>query len=469
MIHNPININNISLSFGNKICFSEFSAKIYYRNKIGIIGNNGTGKSSLLKLIMKEIEPSSGSINIPEEVKIGYVPQTIEDKTTLSGGERFLKSLSNVLGQDMNLLLLDEPTNHLDYDNRKSLMKMLNRFSETLIVISHDEELLKNCVNIIWNIDEQKVNIFSGKYEDYLREQEINRDKNLGSLLDLKKEQKNLRSSLQFEQERAGKSKTNLKNKREKDRSLRNKMKDTASRTTGKNKKKILELKKEIDEKLQNFKKIEIITPTFNISPKYIGSSKTLISIVNGSISYKDSNTEVLKDIFLSINSNDRLLITGKNGSGKTSLIRAILNDPNIEKSGDWIIPKSESIGYLDQHYNTINPNISILDNIKKIIPYESEAEIRKTLSTFLFRTNEDVNTLCKDLSGGEKARLSLAQISVKTPSLLILDEITNNIDLNTKKHIIEILKEYPGALIIISHDKEFVKKVSINKEYNIN
>lgn len=238
MSHQPILIQDISLSFGHKSCFTAFSSTVCYRDKIAIIGNNGVGKTSLLKMIMQAMEPSGGSLKLPDHVSIGYVPQVIEDKRSLSGGERFLKSLSHVLAQDINVLLLDEPTNHLDVPNKRSLMKMLQSYQETLIVVSHDEALLKNCINKIWDIEEGRIHVFAGKYEDYLREKEIVRDKNKQSLEHLKREQRSARSSLQFENERAARSKKNNKNRNEKSKAHKHKMKETAAKTSGKKQKK---------------------------------------------------------------------------------------------------------------------------------------------------------------------------------------------------------------------------------------
>ncbi len=230
--------------------------------------------------------------------------------------------------------------------------------------------------------------------------------------------------------------------------------------------KEILVRKTQIENELETFKRIETIKPTFEITSKNIGN-KTLVSILKGSIAYENSNI-ILKDIYLTINSKDRLLIIGKNASGKTTLVKAILNDPKIIRKGEWITPNIDLVGYLDQHYNNLNYEKSVIDNIRELNKNIDDNEIRKILSTFLFRTNEDVNTLVKDLSGGEKAKLSLAQILVKTPALLILDEITNNIDLITKRYITDVLKEFPRALIIISHDNEFIKQIDINKEFTI-
>ncbi|MDR0715613.1 MAG: ATP-binding cassette domain-containing protein [Puniceicoccales bacterium] len=147
MYHSPIHIKSFCLSFSHKICFEDFSATIEYGSRITIIGRNGSGKSMLLKILRGSFEPYRGSVTIPENAVIGYVPQIVEDFETLSGGQRLNKSLTQALSADPNILLLDEPTNHLDIPNRQSLMRMLRSYEGTLIVVSHDIEFLCSCVD----------------------------------------------------------------------------------------------------------------------------------------------------------------------------------------------------------------------------------------------------------------------------------------------------------------------------------
>ncbi len=162
----PIFLNHISLYSPNKICFEDFSAQIQTGNRIAIIGNNGTGKSSLLKIIKGDLPVSEGEMQ-NKNVSFGYVAQLISGYENLSGGEKFNKALSAALLNHPDILLLDEPTNHLDLKNRRSLIKMLNFYKGTLIVVSHDAELLRSSVDILWHIDNGKISIFSGKYDDY--------------------------------------------------------------------------------------------------------------------------------------------------------------------------------------------------------------------------------------------------------------------------------------------------------------
>lgn len=166
-MHKPIKIKDCELSFSHKTCFENFSCQILYGSRIVIIGRNGSGKSTLLKMI--------ASI-CGEETVVGYVPQVIIDHTDLSGGQRLNKAMTEALSLDPNILLLDEPTNHLDRRNKKNLMRLLANYHGTLIIVSHDKEILRNCADTLWHIDNGKVHIFSGNYDDYMCEIKLKRE-----------------------------------------------------------------------------------------------------------------------------------------------------------------------------------------------------------------------------------------------------------------------------------------------------
>ncbi|WP_250295183.1 ATP-binding cassette domain-containing protein [Wolbachia endosymbiont of Oedothorax gibbosus] len=153
IIHKPIQITNLELSFSHKTCFQDFNIQIDSGSRIAIIGRNGSGKSTLLKILLDTSKATSGYIKVPEDVVFGYVPQIIDEFCNLSGGQRLNQAMTHALGLDPNVLLLDEPTNHLDIRNRKGLMRMLSNYLGTLIIVSHDTELLRNCVDTLWHID----------------------------------------------------------------------------------------------------------------------------------------------------------------------------------------------------------------------------------------------------------------------------------------------------------------------------
>jgi len=465
MIHKPIQLSHISFTIPHKICFDDFSVHIPYGSRIAIIGQNGSGKSSLLKILNQTLEPTNGDIKISEGVTIGYVPQVIETFDSLSGGERINQSLTVALRQNPNVLLLDEPSNHLDQKNRQSLIRMLGSFAGILIIVSHDLELLSSCIETLWHIDNGKIHIFSGNYHDYQRERQIKQAVIEQKLSRLKREKKEIHCSLMGEEKRAAKSRS----KGEK--SIDNRKWPTivsnskalrAEETSGLKKANISHKKQRLLDELSLLRLPETIIPQFSFTAADV-KSRSLISISRGSIGY-DPNHLILSHIYLTLGSQDRIAIVGNNGSGKSTLIKAILGDPAILKSGHWFMPKPEEIGYLDQHYGTLCADESVFETIQALVPDWSYTEIRNYLNHFLFREHEEVEALVKVLSGGEKARLTLAQIGCKTPKLLLLDEMTNNLDLETRAHVISVLKEYPGGLIVISHDVDFLQAMGISK-----
>ncbi|HQS83563.1 MAG: antibiotic ABC transporter ATP-binding protein [Alphaproteobacteria bacterium 16-39-46] len=468
MTQKPIQLQNLTLSFPHKVCFEDFSAVVPFGSRIGIIGSNGSGKSCLLKIIQGGV-PADGFVKIPENTRIGYVPQVIDDFFGLSGGQRLNAVLTQVLSLDPDVLLLDEPTNHLDLKNRKSLMRLLGAYRGTLIVVSHDVDLLRQCCHCLWHIDAGKIRTFSGGYDDYQRKIKIQRDSLEQELSILDRQKKETHISLMKEQTRASKSRSKGE-KSIKERKwptiVSNAKAPRAEETSGVKKSNILHKKEELNARLSELRLPEIIRPTFSINACDVGR-KTLVSISDGSVGYENQEI-LLKDINLSLFSGERLAILGDNGSGKSTLIKAILGEEGVKRSGNWSLPNRCDIGYLDQHYGTLCPDKSVLETIQELIPMGAHGDLRRHLNEFLFRKNEEVHAQVSTLSGGEKVRLTLAQIASKTPKLLILDEITNNLDLEARDHVIEVLKAYPGAMIVISHDVDFLKEIGIHDSYQV-
>ncbi len=469
MVYKSIQLKNVSLLFPHKICFENFSTQIPYGSRIALIGRNGSGKSSLLNMINGTVAPTSGEINIPDDARIGYVPQLFTESVSLSGGQRFHEALTKALSLDPNVLLLDEPTNNLDAGNRASLMRMLRSFPGTLIVVSHDVELLRTCIDTLWHIDNGLVHVFSGNYDDYIREIGIKRSSIEQELSRLDRQKKDTHHALMKEQARGAKSRAigeKYIEQRKWPKSAAKLKGASAEHTAGSKKAEISQKKEALSEALANLRLPEIIVPTFSLSAADIGN-KTLVSISEGSVAYQKEKP-ILHDISLSVTAGERIAIMGDNGSGKSTLITGILGDPAVITAGSWHVPKLSDIGYLDQHYGTLSSQKSVLETIVDLVPTWSHAEIRRHLNDFLFRKNEEVNALVATLSGGEKVRLTLAQIAAKTPRLLILDEITNNLDLETREHVIEVLKEYPGSMIVISHDDDFLHAIGIESWYQV-
>jgi ATPase subunit of ABC transporter with duplicated ATPase domains len=464
MVHKPIVLKDVCLHFPHKNCFNDFSSHIYPGNRIAIIGRNGSGKSSLLNILRGTLDPSRGDVMTPHNLSIGYVEQTVDAHKDLSGGQRFNQRLSEVLGQGPDLLLLDEPTNHLDQDNRKSLMRMLSHYPGTLVVISHDTQLLRNCIHTLWHIDSGKIHEFSGNYDDYtqtVKQKRSSIEKELGSL---KNQHKNTHSALMKEQRRAAKSKA--KGQKSVDQrkwpTVVSKAKATrAEQTSGKKKAAIDQRKQHLTEELSNLHLPEVIVPKFSLSAENI-SSGNILSITHANVGYTEDHM-ILTHINLTLSGKERIALCGKNASGKSTLLKAILNQKDLVKTGNWHMPPPHHIGYLDQHYAQLNLKLSVIEHVHQLRPDWDEAHARKHLNDFLFRKNEEVTQAAAHLSGGEKARASLCLIAAKMPKLLILDEITNNLDLETKEHVVQVLQKYPSAMIVVSHEDDFLQAINID------
>jgi ATPase subunit of ABC transporter with duplicated ATPase domains len=453
-VHNPIHIKDFSLSFPHKVCFENFSTQIAFGDRIWIIGRNGSGKSSLLRMIVEKFT----------DISVACVPQIVSDFDPLSGSERFNKALSQALSKNPSMLLLDEPTNHLDRHNRQSMMRMLDGYLGTLIIATHDKELLRRCVDILWHIDDGKITIFRGNYDDYLSETRLKHQSISNQIESLEREKKAAHQRLMKEQEHVKKSVASGKKKVSTGKWMKmvgdlKGMK--AEKSQGRALSAIDEKQQKLSEQLSGIRLPEIILPKFHLSHRDMGD-KTIVSIIDGTIGYADKI--ILQNINLSVGSRERVAIVGNNGSGKTTLVKAILGDKNIIKSGDWNAPNLCDVGYLDQHYGNLYLEKSAVEIISETNPKWNHVEIRRHLNDFLFRKNEEVKVPAKNLSGGERVRLSLAKIAASPPKLLILDEVTNNIDLETRDHLVEILHEYPGAMIVISHDDDFLNKIQPDK-----
>lgn len=236
--------------------------------------------------------------------------------------------------------------------------------------------------------------------------------------------------------------------------------------TTNKNRKRLAQVTRALNNKLLALAMPEIIIPRFALNTQLSSKTKPVPTIKDGSCSYE---RDLLYNINFQIRPGEKVALCGPNACGKTTLAKAILGhsptEYNLRRSGLWLTPSSAHIGYVDQHYKNLNPEKSPWQHIHEIASSWSIEKIRMHLNNFLFRKNEEITTKARFLSGGEKARLSLAIIAASTPSLLILDEATNNLDLNTREHVIQVLKDYPGALLVISHDEDFLTSLSA---YNI-
>jgi ATPase subunit of ABC transporter with duplicated ATPase domains len=464
-----IQLRAVSLSFKNHLCFDAVNTKVSQGERIGLIGRNGSGKSSLLKVIAKQISPTSGEVVISSGVTLSYIEQTISHNDSLSGGQRFNDALSKSLANYPDILLLDEPTNHLDAHNRQSLMQMLKHYMGTLIIASHDKALLNNCVDTLWDCDNEEIVVFEGSYDVYRQKVLKSREHIEKELQSLNLCEKNLHQQKMREQQRAAKS------RKKGEVSIKNRkwptiVSDAKARrsqeTTGKKQRKLSKAKSELIHKRERLYVPEVIVPSFAINAD-LNHGQHILAVSDGAAGYQ-KNRAVIKNIRLSLAGGERMAVIGKNGSGKSSFLKALLNDEAILKQGDWQVPPRNKIGYLCQHYSHIDNHQTVLEQLLALRTDWTELDARTHLNTFLFRKNNEVLKSGGCLSGGEKARLSLSLIAAHPPRLLILDEVTNNLDLETKAHVMDVLKGYPGAMIVVSHEYSFLEQLAIDKIYEI-
>jgi ATPase subunit of ABC transporter with duplicated ATPase domains len=233
-----------------------------------------------------------------------------------------------------------------------------------------------------------------------------------------------------------------------------------AQETSGKKKIALQSQKQLILDQLEDLNAPPPIKPTFCMPAQ--SASGVLLQINNGRIGY--GGKTVLSNIYLAMHNQDKVVLTGANGSGKTTLLKAIRQDASVQRTGEWQDLSPQTIGYLDQHYQQLPKGVTVLEALAAMMPDWDATHYYRHLADFLFKGHGCVNQRIESLSGGEKARLSLALIAAKPPKLLILDEVTNNVDLETIDYLIQILADYPGAMLIISHNQYFVEQLPITK-----
>jgi len=463
-----VTIQCLSHSFGNKsetICFDGFNTSIYSGDKIALIGQNGSGKSTLLKILNKEIKPNAGDIIGLENVNQRYVPQTFDGFNKLSGAECFQKSLSQAIAKQPDILLLDEPSNHLDNKNRQSLMRMLKKFNGILIIATHDRALIESSMDIIWHIENGKINVYKGRYSEYLATRKNECQKLYYELSKLKRDKIQAHETLMREQQHFKKSKTYGRKRYAGDKLTLSGKKRQGATTTTKKQKVISQSKKIVLNKISDINIPELIKPKFAIEYKS-RSKENVIQVSDGFCGYDKFN--ILENISFNLNSTEKIALKGENASGKSTFIKALLDEQTIRKSGFWHVCHKNKIGYLDQNYQNINLSLSVLDNILCTQPSWTKKDAHKHLNDFLFKKYDDIHKISGFLSGGERCRLSLAMIAAKVPALLILDEVTNNLDMEIKEHVVQVLKYYPGAMIVVSHETHFLEKLDLHKTYII-
>jgi ATP-binding cassette subfamily F protein 3 len=508
-----ITLTDIHKSFGPEILFSGLNHRFYANEKVGLIGANGSGKTTILRLIMGEIEPDIGKVVLRKGLRVGHVPQepvfdgrrtlleemhagledvlglqkkmqasaerltglhrrelksAMEDydhlsrqfelaggyayetrihtllaglglgeevyqtKTeALSGGQLSRLSIAKALLADSDLLLLDEPTNHLDLEATVWLEKFLRSYRKAVVLISHDRYLLDAVVCKIVETRDRKIITWKGNYSQYLSD----------------KGKAELAHQRQYEQRAEMVRKT-------KDFIARNKDRE-GMRKTARGRKRRLEklLKTDPDFLAKPVQKKKI---RFKFSNR---TQRSRLVLRAEAVSKAFGSLVLFEGLTFDVLAGQRLCITGPNGSGKSTLVKLALGQTE-PTSGSIRMGPNLSTGYLDQHGRQLDPERTVLEEARAVRPDLSEEALRSRLGAFLFQ-GDDVFKKVPQLSGGQQNRLMLCRIVLSEPDVLVLDEPTNHLDVDSREVLEQVLLDYDGTIIFVSHDRYFIDKTA--------
>ncbi len=369
---------------------------------------------------IKNILNGMGFENVPLSTKIN----------TLSGGEKTRLALAKLLLEQPTFLVLDEPTNHLDFKTLAWLESYINeKFTGTVLLVSHDRWFLDKCVDKIWEIESKTLHTYKGNYSNYAILKKSTYEKNYRDYQKQQKEIEKLREYVSKNKARASTAKL------------------------AKSRQKILN-KMEIVEKPNNVKNIPNIIFTFDLKPY---NNILDVKNMNITVSNNSRSKTLFSNLNLHIHRGEKLAIIGENGIGKSSFLKAIQG--LIPHGGQVKWGQNVKISYYRQDLSNLNPNHSALDEMSGRNPKISELEIRKQLAKVQIISENALKNV-GDLSGGEKARLCFAIIMMEKPNVMILDEPTNHLDLETREVLESALIKYEGTLIIVSHDRYMLDRV---------
>lgn len=462
-----VDVQNLSKSFGEQWLFDNISFSIGQGQRIGLIAKNGTGKSTLLSILCGREAYDSGSIIYKRDLTVGYLEQSpsfnagdtvleacfnhekneekilkakqiltqlkISDMDKpmgeLSGGQQKRVALANVLITSPDMLILDEPTNHLDLEMIEWLEKYLSRGNKTLLMVTHDRFFLDRVCNVILELDNKQIYQYRGNFEYYLEKRQA-----------------------RIDNARAEVARANNLYKRELEWMRR--MPQARGHKAKYREKAFYELeriaKQRIEERQLRLKSSNV----------YIGNKIFECQYVSKVF---DDNTVILKDFYYNFARYEKMGLVGNNGTGKSTFVKLLLGLLQPD-SGKFDIGDTVKFGYFSQEGLSFNEQDKVIDVIKNIADYIDlgggrHMSASQFLQYFLFTPEQQYNYVYK-LSGGERRKLYLCTVLMKNPNFLVLDEPTNDLDIQTMQVLEEYLADFPGCVIIVSHDRYFMDKV---------
>lgn len=449
---------NISKEYGDSVILDNINIKIKLGEKLGIVGGNGMGKTTLANIICGKTEATSGEIIwYKNNVNIGYMKQATdyeEVESTLSGGEKTKKLLNEVLHKDYNLLVLDEPTNHLDYVGVAYLIKQIKRFKGTIIIISHDRYFLDQCVTHIIEIENHKAIEYNGNYSYYRKKKQ--EDYENAVHLYVEQEKIKNRINMQIAELEGWSEKAH--------RESRKKAIETGNKFGGKeyNRVKAKKMDNQIKSRIKRLEKIQVKglerpkeeeKVLFNIKE----SKKIGAVVVEAKDIFKSFDKKILfeKSSFY-IKHGEKIGVYGPNGCGKTTFIKALLG--KIEVDGEIYISDARKIGYISQDVIGLDEESKVIELFNTSNRQEL-GQLRTKLNLIGFNLDM-LDRKVKNLSLGERMKLKILLMIQEQCEVLILDEPTNHIDLHVREQLEETLKSYNGTIILVTHDRYMLEKI---------
>ena len=506
-----LSCSHIDKAFGAKNILKDVSFHVEEREKAAIVGINGAGKSTLLKIIMKQLSADNGEVTLSKGASIGYLAQheavssehtiyeellevkkdiiEMENKirsleqdmkyqtgealtatldlyhrlstefenqngyafkselvgvlkglgfnedefsksiATLSGGQKTRVALGKLLLSKPDIILLDEPTNHLDMNSISWLETYLLNYNGAVLIVAHDRYFLNKVVTKVVELDNGKATVFLGNYSDYAQKKAMLRDAQIKAWM-------NQQQEIKHQEQVIAKLKSFNREKSIKRAESREKMLDKIERLE-----KPTELNSEIH--LQLHPRIE--------------SGEDVLTVEHLAKSF--DNLSLFSDLNFAIKRGEKVAIIGNNGTGKTTILK-IINSVIEADAGSFTLGSKVHIGYYDQEHHVLHMEKTLFEEIADDYPSLTNTEIRNTLAAFLF-TGDDVFKQIKDLSGGERGRVSLAKLMLSEANFLILDEPTNHLDITSKEILEHALNQYSGTVLYVSHDRYFINQTA--------
>jgi ATP-binding cassette, subfamily F, member 3 len=460
-----LQINNLSLSFDGQLLLKDISFNIHSGERIGLVGRNGSGKTTIFKLITGEIHPDEGRIILPKNYSVGYLKQHLQfnEATVLeeaclglrsderdqvwkaekiltglgfseadmysspaefSGGFQVRLNLAKVLLGEPHLLLLDEPTNYLDIVSIRWLTRFLQRWRNELMIITHDRDFMNSVTTHTLGIHRQKIKKIEGNTEKLFEQ-------------------------IAVEEEVYENTRRKENKKREEAMEFINRFRALAARAS------LVQSRIKALERMGTKEELANITELGFRFNSVEFNSQYLMTIENLSFGYSPDRI-LIKDLSLAIGKEDRICVIGKNGKGKSTLLRLLAGEL---KPGEGKITRHPScqIGYFGQtNIERLDPGLTIEEELQRTRPDLNYTEIRKTCGAMMFTGDLALKEI-SILSGGEKSRVSLGKILLSPSNMLLLDEPTNHLDVESCDSMIAALDEFPGAVVIVTHSEMFL------------